>query len=63
MNLSNLKDKTLKDLNLDLNELLKEQFNLRFQNSVGKLKQTHLIRLSRRNIARVKTAINDKGRV
>lgn len=60
MNLSNLQDKTLEELNNELNALLKEHFNLKFQCSMGQIKQTHLIRPARRNIARIKTAINSK---
>lgn len=62
MNLLQLKDKSLEDLNVDLNQLSKEHFNLKFQHSVGKLKQTHLISVARRNIARIKTAIHEKSK-
>ncbi len=50
-----LKNKNIEELNNELNSLLKQYLNLYIQLSSGKLKQTHLIRLCRRNIARVKT--------
>jgi len=62
MNSSELNSKSIENLNDELKSLLKEQFNLKFQSSLGQLKQTHLIRVARRNIARVKTAINLKKR-
>jgi large subunit ribosomal protein L29 len=61
MNASELKDKTVEELNTELLELLREQFNLRMQASTGQLAQTHLLRKVRRDIARVKTVINQKA--
>ena len=40
--------------------LKKEQFNLRFQAATGQLEQTAVIRLVRRDIARIKTVLNEK---
>ncbi len=55
-----LKNKNVKELNADLYNLFKEYLNLRIQLSSGKLKKTHLIRLCRRNIARIKTFLTIK---
>ncbi len=55
-----MKNKNIKELNLELLNLFKEYFNLCIQLSSGKLKKTHLIRLCRRNIARVKTFLTIK---
>jgi large subunit ribosomal protein L29 len=41
-------------------ELLRDQFNYRMQKSTGQLGQTHLMPGVRKNIARVKTLINEK---
>ena len=41
-----------------LTDLKKEAMNLRFQQASGQLPKTHVIRKNRREIARVKTAIN-----
>jgi large subunit ribosomal protein L29 len=61
MNASELKDKNVEELNTELLELLREQFNMRMQASTGQLAQTHLLRKVRRDIARVKTVINQKA--
>ena len=61
MKASELKDKSVEELNTELLELLREQFNLRMQASTGQLAQSHLIRKVRRDIARVKTVINQKA--
>ena len=42
MKAAELREKTTEDLNKDLLELLKEQFNLRMQKASGQLGQTHL---------------------
>ena len=61
MKASELKAKSIEELNAELLELLREQFNLRMQASTGQLAQTHLLRKVRRDIARVKTVINQKA--
>lgn len=61
MKASELRDKSVEELNAELLELLREQFNLRMQASTGQLAQTHELRKVRRSIARVKTVINQKA--
>jgi len=61
MKASELKEKSIEELNTELLELLREQFNYRMQASTGRLAQTHLLRIVRRNIARVKTIITEKA--
>ena len=46
------------DLKIKIGELRKESLNLRFQKSSGQLEKTARIRAVRRQIARIKTAIN-----
>jgi len=60
MKASELKEKSVEELNADLLELLREQFNLRMQMSTGQLAQTHVLKGVRRNIARVNTVLNQK---
>ncbi|QIQ42075.1 MAG: 50S ribosomal protein L29 [Buchnera aphidicola (Microlophium carnosum)] len=55
--------KNKKDLYIELLQLLREQFNLRMQSVSGKLKQPHLLRTVRRNIAQVKTLLDEKEKV
>jgi large subunit ribosomal protein L29 len=61
MKASELKDKSVEDLNNDLLELSREQFNLRMQKGTGQLAKPHLLKEVRRNIARVKTVLNQKA--
>jgi large subunit ribosomal protein L29 len=58
-----LRKKNKKDLFIELLQLLREQFNLRMQSVSGKLKQPHLLRKVRRNIAQVKTLLNEKEKI
>ena len=48
------------DLKNKIADLRKESLNLRFQKSSGQLEKTARIRLVRRQIARIKTVINNK---
>jgi large subunit ribosomal protein L29 len=61
MKASELKNKSVEELKAQLLELLREQFNLRMQASTGQLSQTHLMKIVRRNIARVKTVLTEKA--
>ncbi|MCE0556551.1 MULTISPECIES: 50S ribosomal protein L29 [Motilimonas] len=61
MKASELKTKSVEELNAELLSLLREQFNLRMQASTGQLAQTHLQKEVRRNIARVKTLLTQKA--
>ncbi|MCE3001515.1 MAG: 50S ribosomal protein L29 [Xanthomonadaceae bacterium] len=60
METKELNKKSVAELNGDLVELRREQFNLRMQRGTGQLTQTHQLRNVRRDIARVKTAIAAK---
>jgi len=60
MKASELRDKSLEELRETLHDLLKEQFNLRMQQGTGQLARHHVIRQVRRDIARVKTVMNEK---
>jgi large subunit ribosomal protein L29 len=60
MNAQELRDKSVKELQEDLVGLYKDQFNYRMQNSSGQLAQVHLISSIRKDIARVKTIIDEK---
>lgn len=60
MKVEELRSKSIKELGTELLELRKEQFNLRMQKGVGQATRVHLFKLNRRNIARVKTIMNEK---
>ena len=61
MKANELREKTVDDLNSELMALLREQFNLRMQNGSGQLSRPHQLKEVRRNIARVKTVLNEKA--
>ncbi|MCC4263542.1 MULTISPECIES: 50S ribosomal protein L29 [Oceanimonas] len=61
MKAQDLREKSVEELNQELLNLLREQFNLRMQASTGQLAQTHNLKTVRRDIARVKTVLNEKA--
>ncbi len=61
MNTTELREKNVAELNEELTNLLREQFNLRMQHSTGQLEQTAQIKTVRRSIARVKTILTQKA--
>lgn len=61
MKASELKEKSVAELKSQLEELLSEQFKLRMSKATNQLGQTHLIRETRRDIARVKTVLATKA--
>jgi large subunit ribosomal protein L29 len=54
------REKSVADLQVELLELRREQFNLRMQNGIGQAPKNHLFNVVRRNIARIKTIVNEK---
>ena len=62
MNVSEMRDKTEKELRDELIELRKEQFKLRMQNSTGQMSRNHEFSRVRKDIARLKTVLNEKSR-
>lgn len=61
MNAQELRVKDESELRKELSGLLKEQFNLRMQRGTGQLNAPHDLRRVRRDIARVKTVLNEKN--
>ena len=62
MNASELREKNLDQLNELLFSLREEQFRLRLQHTTEQLGQTHLLSLNKKDIARVKTVLDEKAR-
>lgn len=60
MSVSELRKKSLSELKSELLELTREQFNLRMQKATGELNKVHQLKVVRKNIARVKTLINEQ---
>ena len=61
MKAEDLRGKTVDELTDNLNNLAKEAFNLRFQQASGQLENTARVRVVRRDIARIKTILNQKA--
>lgn len=61
MKAKELREKSVEELNAELLNLLREQFNLRMQSASGQLQQTHLLKQVRRDVARVKTLLTQKA--
>ncbi len=61
MKASELREKSVDDLQKELHGLLREQFNLRMQKGTGQLSQPHRVSQVRREIARVKTILSEKA--
>ena len=61
MKSSELTGKTASELDSLLLELSREQFNLRIQQGIGQLSAPHRMKSVRRDIARVKTILNQKA--
>jgi large subunit ribosomal protein L29 len=62
MNAQELRVKDESELRKELTGLLQEQFNLRMQRGTGQLNEPHDLRRVRRDIARVKTVLNEKNK-
>ena len=60
MKASDVRAKTPDQLEDDLANLKKEQFNLRFQKATGQLEKTARVRQVRRDIARIQTVARQK---
>jgi len=61
MKASELKAKTVAELNIELLSLTKAQFGLRMQVATQQMTNTSEFRKVRRDIARVKTVLTEKG--
>ena len=61
MKAKELREKSVQQLNEQLLGLLRDQFNLRMQKATGQLGQSHLLSQVKRDIARVKTVLNQQA--
>ena len=52
---------SVEELNKKLKDLKEELFNLRFQNAINQLENPHKIADVKKDIARVKTILNEKN--
>ena len=61
MKVKELRDMTTEQLTAKLGELKEELFNLRFQHAINQLENPHKIADVKKDIARVKTLLNEKN--
>ncbi len=59
MDAKELRGKSAAELNEELQNLLREQFNLRMQKGTGQLGNSARLKTVRRDVARVKTIMNE----
>ena len=62
MKIKEIQELTPKDLLSRKRELKEEMFNLRIQQQSSQLERPHLIRVARRNVARIETVLSRKAR-
>jgi large subunit ribosomal protein L29 len=62
MKANDVRAKTDDELKGELSQLAKEVFNLRFQRASGQVENTARVRQVRRDIARIKTVLGQRGR-
>jgi len=62
MNAADLRSKSVEELNEELVALRREQFNLRMQQATGEMAQVHQHGRVKKDIARVKTVLNELSR-
>ena len=60
MKASELRNKSVEELNKHLVELQQEQFKLRMSKATGQLAHTHRLQAVRRDIARARTVLQQK---
>lgn len=61
MKTAELREKSVDELGETLLKLRAEQFRYQMQQGTGQLGQPHLLKATRRDIARVKTVLNEKA--
>ena len=62
MKATELREKSADELKIELDGLLREQFNLRMQKGTGQLSRPDQVKKVRRDIARIKTVLNEKAK-
>jgi large subunit ribosomal protein L29 len=61
MKAADLRNKSVEELKQELLKQLEDQFKKRMQKMTGQLGQTHLLKQGRREIARIKTVLQQKA--
>lgn len=61
MKAADLRNKSAQELEAELLKVLEEQFKQNMQKATGQLAQTHLLKQSKKNVARIKTVLKEKA--
>ena len=61
MKTTEIRNLSVQELEKKLKELIEELFNLRFQHAINQLENPHKIADVKKDIARVKTILNEKN--
>jgi len=61
MKATELREKSEQELNVELLKVAEDQFKLKMQQATGQLGQSHLLKLARKDIARIKTVLSEKA--
>lgn len=62
MKAADLRNKSVSELRAELEGLLEQQFKVRMSHGSGQLPQHHRLREVRRDVARIRTVINQKDK-
>ncbi|MFT5063042.1 MAG: large subunit ribosomal protein L29 [Gammaproteobacteria bacterium] len=62
MNATELRSKSVEELQAQIIELRKQQFKMRMQLATGDLSKNHQVAVARKDIARVKTVLTELAR-
>lgn len=61
MKIKDLREKSIAELEKELEASQKEVFSLRLQQSIGQAPKPHLFKVARKSIARIHTLINERS--
>lgn len=61
MKATELRNKSVQELQKELHKQLENQFKQKMQLATGQFGQTHLLKQARRDVARIKTVLNEKA--
>lgn len=62
MKIAELRDKSIDELNTRERELAEQLYKLRFQGATGRIENPSKVRDAKREIARIKTLLNERAR-
>lgn len=61
MKAADLRNKSAQELEAELLKVLEEQFKQNMQKATGQLAQTHVLKQSKKTVARIKTVLKEKA--